>query len=95
MKEMEEVVRIFPQKLRALLFHAKTQTFAAEELRLRANRPLLMEAKGQEWRLRVDLGEWERVEVSASASALSGLNAGFAFALLTAGPVTIFLMTFL
>ena len=56
MKEMEEVVRIFPQKLRALLFHAKTQTFAAEELRLRANRPLLMEAKGQEWRLRVDLG---------------------------------------
>ena len=74
MKEMEEVVRIFPQKLRALLFHAKTQTFAAEELRLRANRPLLMEAKGQEWRLRVDLGEWERVEVSASASALSGLN---------------------
>lgn len=74
MKEMEEVVRIFPQKLRALLFHARTQTFAAEELRLRANRPLLMEAKGQEWRLRADLGEWERVEVSASASALSGLN---------------------
>lgn len=65
MKEMEEVVRIFPQKLRELLFNARTQMYAAEELRLRANRPLLMEAKGHEWRLRVDCGEWERVDVSA------------------------------
>lgn len=64
MKEMEEVVRIFPQKLRALLQNAGTQSFAAEELRLRVNRPLLMEAKGQEWRLRADCGEWESVDVS-------------------------------
>ena len=77
MKEMEEVVRIFPQKLRELLFNARTQMYAAEELRLRANRPLLMEAKGHEWRLRVDCGEWERVDVSAFVLSNSSGDASY------------------
>ena len=77
MKEMEEVVRIFPQKLRELLFNARTQMYAAEELRLRANRPLLMEAKGHERRLRVDCGEWERVDVSAFVLSNSSGDASY------------------
>lgn len=59
MKEMEEVIRIFPQRLRTLLQYARTQDFQAEELRLRVNQPILMEAKGQEWRLLADGSRWK------------------------------------
>lgn len=62
MNEMEEVVRIFPQGLRSLLQDARTSCFQAEELRLRVNQPILMEAEGQEWRLAADGSEWERLE---------------------------------
>lgn len=61
MKEMEEVVRIFPQRLRNLLQSAQTSHFQAEELRLRVNQPLIMEAGGQEWRLAADGSGWEKM----------------------------------
>lgn len=51
MDEMEQVVRIFPQRLRTLLRLADTLRFQAEELRLRVGQPLLMEAEGREWYL--------------------------------------------
>ena len=46
MDEMEQVIRIFPQKLREELRSARTGDFGAEEIRLRAGRPLLMRAEG-------------------------------------------------
>ena len=47
MEEMEQVIRIFPQKLRRLLKQAETERFQAEELRLRAGGPFLMAAGGK------------------------------------------------
>lgn len=60
MDEMEQVIRIFPQKLRILLRQADTLRFQAEELRLRAGQPLLMEADGWEWYLEADGSRWRR-----------------------------------
>ncbi len=49
MEEMEQVIRLFPQRLRNLLQKADTLRFPAEELRLRIGQPLLMRAWGKEW----------------------------------------------
>ena len=54
MEEMEQVIRIFPQKLRRLLKQAETDRFQAEEMRLRAGRPFLMAAEGKDWFLLSD-----------------------------------------
>ncbi len=51
MDEMEQVIRIFPQKLREELRSARTGDFWAEEIRLRAGMPLLMRAEGKDWYL--------------------------------------------
>lgn len=58
MNEMDQVIRIFPQKLRELLRRARTEEFPAQELRLRVGRPLLMTADGREWVLDSDQGRW-------------------------------------
>ncbi len=63
MEEMDQVIQVFPQKLRRMLQQAKTADFQAEELRLRAGQPFLMQARGREWflmedgRCWVDVGE--------------------------------------
>lgn len=51
MDEMEQVIRIFPQKLREELRSARTGDFWAEEIRLRTGMPLLMRAEGKDWYL--------------------------------------------
>ncbi len=58
MEEMEQVIRIFPQKLRRLLKQAETDRFQAEEMRLRAGRPFLMAAEGKDWFLLSDGSKW-------------------------------------
>ena len=58
MEEMEQVIRIFPQKLRRLLKQAETERFQAEELRLRAGGPFLMAAGGEDWFLLSDGSKW-------------------------------------
>ncbi|MDO5349069.1 MAG: stage III sporulation protein AA [Lachnospiraceae bacterium] len=62
MDEMEQVIRIFPQKLRTLLRQADTRRFQAEELRLRVGQPLLMTAHGAEWYLEENGMRWRRWE---------------------------------
>lgn len=58
MEEMDQVIQIFPQRLRRLLQQAKTAGFQAEELRLRAGQPFLMQAHGREWFLLKDGSRW-------------------------------------
>lgn len=60
MDQMEQVVRIFPQKLRAMLMEAGTLRVQAEELRLRTGQPLLMKAGGEEWYLEGDRKGWKK-----------------------------------
>lgn len=71
MDEMEQVIRIFPQKLRTLLRQADTLQFQAEELRLRVGQPLLMEADGWEWYLEADGRGWKRAHDTAEGLTLS------------------------
>lgn len=59
MEEMEQVIRMFPQRLRSLLKQADTLQFPAEELRLRVGQPLLMTARGKEWWLAEKRRCWE------------------------------------
>ena len=60
MDQMEQVVKIFPRKLRMMLGGAGTEHFQAEELRLRTGQPLLMKAEGEEWYLGADGTRWEK-----------------------------------
>lgn len=60
MDQMEQVVRIFPRKLREMLMDACTPRFQVEELRLRIGQPLLMKAGGEEWYLGEDKKGWEK-----------------------------------
>lgn len=63
MEEMEQVIRIFPQKLREILRTAGTEGFRAEELRLRISQPLMMRAEGRDWWLKMEKGYvWRPVE---------------------------------
>lgn len=64
MEEMEQVIQIFPQKLRGYLQDAGTADFQAQELRLRAGQPFLMLADGKEWFLSADKSRWETVKRS-------------------------------
>ncbi len=62
--EMEQVIRIFPQKLREQLREAETASFQAEEIRLRAGLPLLMRAEGRDWYLEEEPSRrWMPLEV--------------------------------
>lgn len=70
MEEMEQVIRIFPQRLRGLLLQADTPRFPAEELRLRVGQPLLMRAKGQEWYLEEETRQWRAAMGAPSQGAL-------------------------
>lgn len=70
MDEVEQVIRIFPQKLREELYEARTGEFWAEEIRLRAGQPLLMRAEGKDWYL--DNGQPRRwLPLSAYDSGIS------------------------
>ena len=62
MEEMDQVVQVFPQKLRGYLQDAGTKNFQAQELRLRAGQPFLMLAKGEEWFLSADGSCWNMVK---------------------------------
>lgn len=68
MEEMEQVVQIFPQKLRVYLQDAGTENFQAQELRLRAGQPFLMLAEGAEWFLSADGSRWEMVKKAGNTS---------------------------